>query len=532
MLKKIANKISVFNDRVNSLLEKFHFKNKMLSKLFVIGVFVTAIHVFYSYIGVYKYIGNRPSSIHLSAQTQRASIALNYYKADMNFFKPRIQRYLKGEGITGVEFPIIYYAAALMYKAFGFNELYLRAISLIIVTLGFFFFYLLANQFLRNPITAFMVSIAGALSPVLLFYTPNFMPDAPSMGLHLMSWYFFFNYIKSKSNKQLNLFVFTGTLAALIKATSAMGFVIVLCLLVLDRLKFFKTTDKVYLFTSPLKILKTIAVGFLCIIAWYAYATWLTKHYEYESFALKTLVVNEWSTAQEIFVTIKNLWLSHYYAYEGYVLMAFALGVVLLLMKYANKILLSITLLYLIGNVCYVYLFLYQFRWHDYYVIAIVPLVFFAMLTFAEMVVRCANNYFVLLQLALMLGLFFNLKESAKYCKKSYNERNSRAIYYWTGDYRAYEDLEPKLRKAGIKRTDKFLSGFDDTYCGSLYLIDQIGVNFGNESSVQDIDAMIKHPDIKYLILNDSARLNKVYPNDLASKVLLTHRGLIVYKLK
>ena len=528
MLSSIATYHRIISERY----DKYRIMNDRLKKLFQIAVFFVSLQVFYSYVGVYKYIGNRPSSIHMSAQCQRASIALNYYRTDMNFFKPKIQRYIKGEGITGVEFPIIYYSAAIMYKLFGFNELYLRSISLILFSLGIFCFYLMADKFIKNSVISFMMVIAASLSPVLLFYTPNFMPDAPSMGLQLMSWYFFFRYVNSNKNTHLNLFVFIGVMAALIKAISAMVFIVVICLVVLDKLKLFKTDQKNYFFDAPLKVVARITLGFVSIIAWYAYASWLSVHYEYESFALKPLMVDDWNVAKEIFVTIKNLWVNHYFAKEAYIVFGIAIAFVLILAKYANRVLFSITILYLLGSACYVYLFMYQFKWHDYYIIAILPLVFFTMLTFGEMITRFARNYVLPLQAIFIIAMFFNLKESAKLCKKNYNERYSRDIYYWTGDYRAYEDLEPKLRKAGIQRTDKFVSGYDDTYCSSLYLMDQIGVNFGAESSIQDIDAYIKDPAIKYLVLNDSARLNKVYPNDLANKVFLTHRGLIIYKLR
>jgi hypothetical protein len=124
------------------------------------------------------------------------------------------------------------------------------------------------------------------------------------------------------------------------------------------------------------------------------------------------------------------------------------------------------------------------------------------------------------------------MKESVTYCKKMYSLRNSHDIFYWTGDYRAYEDLEPKLRNAGIKRTDKFISAFDDSYCSSLYLMDQIGVTVMGWNTKEDVQRYIQNPEMKYLILNDSARFNKLYPNDFHNKVFLHHRGLIIYKLR
>ncbi len=532
MFQKLKNIIATLNLETNKIWNQLTIKNEILRKAVKVIIFLISVSWFYSYVGVFKYIHNRPSSIHLSAQSQRASIALNYYKTDMNFFKPRIQRYIKGEGITGVEFPIIYYGGAIMYKLFGFDEIYLRIISLMLVTLGLFFFYLLVDQYIRNNILSVMLAIAVSLSPVLLFYTPNFMPDAPSLGFQLIGWYFFLTYLKTNKTRHLNLFVFAVVLTVLIKATSIIIFIIVICMLILDKLRFFKFENKPFIFTEHLKVFTRIVMGIVVAASWYYYASWLNTHYENESFALKPIMVDNWDAAKEIYITIKNLWVKHYYSHESYILIGISFVGIIVLFKYANKILLTITLLNIIGNMFYVYFFLNQFRWHDYYIIALLPCVFFSVLTFSDLIVRFSDKYFKITQVIFVIILFFNMKEALVFCKKNYTERNTRAIYYWTGDYRAYEDLEPKLRALGIKRTDKFLSAFDNTYCGSLYLIDQIGVNIGDESSAEEIDAYLKNDVIKYLIVNDSARFNKIYPNNLANHIIATHRGLIIYKLR
>lgn len=532
MKEKLKHIYTLINNGTIKVWQLFEAKDPKIKWILKVLLFLIAFWGYYSYIGVFKYIHNRPSSLHISAQCQRASIALNYYKTDMNFFTPRIQRQLEGDGITGVEFPIIYYTGAVMYKLFGFDETYLRAISLIIVTFGFFFFYLLVGHFLKNNIIAVMLVMAASLSPVLLFYTPNFMPDAPSFGFHLMAWYFFFNYVNTQKRSQLRWFLFAGSMGALIKATGGIVFVVIICLLILDKLKFFKTKEREYYFPDHGKIFRVLAIGVIIVFSWYYYASWLSKHHNYESFALRPLMVDDWNVAKEIFVVIQNLWVKHFYAYESYVLIMISFGAILLLMKFANRVLLSITFLMLIGYIFYVYLFLYQFKWHDYYIITILPFVFFLLLTFGEMIVRFSDNYFKLTQLVFMVVLFFNMKESMIYSKINYVERNTRAIYYWTGDYRAYEDLEPRLRAIGIKRTDKFLSAFDDTYCSGLYLMDQLGVNFSNEATPEDMKSYLKNPIIKYVVVNDSAKFNKYSGQDLSKNIIMVHRGLIIYKLR
>jgi hypothetical protein len=528
VLKHIDKACRSFFDRINTNF----FSKLRTSKLLKYFLFFAAVFLVFYYIGLFKHLKERPAYVHISAQCQRASIALNYYQNDMNFFEPRIQRYEKGEGITGVEFPIIYYMAAIMYKLFGFHEIYLKLISLIIVLLGLFYFFKTANEFVKNNVLAVMTTIAVCLSPVFLVYTPNFMPDAPSLGLQLIAWYFFFKFIRTKTNKHLNLFIFFAVLAILIKAIAIIVFVIVLCLVVLDKLHFFKPKFEGFLFKSHSQLLKAVGIGFVVSISWYLYASWLSKHYDNESFALKPIMINSWEAFDKVVEFVVNLWMQYYYAYEGYVLLISMFVLMILFIRNANRLLLSITILNLIGSCFYIFFFLNQFRDHDYYMIAIMPTFFFLILTVSEMIVRFAHKHFILLEYGFIIVLFFNMKESVTYCKKMYSLRNSHDIFYWTGDYRAYEDLEPKLRNAGIKRTDKFISAFDDSYCSSLYLMDQIGVTVMGWNTKEDVQRYIQNPEMKYLILNDSARFNKLYPNDFHNKVFLHHRGLIIYKLR
>jgi hypothetical protein len=105
-------------------------------------------------------------------------------------------------------------------------------------------------------------------------------------------------------------------------------------------------------------------------------------------------------------------------------------------------------------------------------------------------------------------------------------------MYFLTGDFRAYEDLEPKLRRLGIKREDRVISGFDPSDCASIYLMNQLGIVFGSNNPKSEVDAWMDFPSVKYMVLNDSAKFRKMYGHDLSKKIIATHRGLIVYRLR
>ena len=530
MLQRIVPEIKKIDQRILTFFNQFKFRNYYIRKSFSVVLFVLGLHWFYSYIGIYDYIDRRPCSIHSWAQCERASVAQNYYKTSMDFFKPRVQKYTEKGGVTGLEFPIIYYTAAILYKLFGFNEAYLRIISLLIVSLGFFFFYLLANRFLKNNFLSLAITASAALSPVLLYYTPNFLPDAPSLGLAFIAWYFFFKHKDSGLRKHLNLFVFFGTLGGLLKVISVMSFIIVICLVLLDKMKFFKNKERLYAFDHHGAILSRIFIGMFLVASWYMYANWLSKAYENQSFALGPVMGNG-EAFKKLLEAVENVTLYMYYSYESYVLMVGAFIFIFISIKFVDRILLTITLLYIFGNMCYLYLFLPQFIYHDYYTISMLPAVFFLFLTFADAVSRLSQKYFASLTFIFFIILFFNMKECIIKCERFYRDRYDKEKYYGI-DERPYYDIEKRLRAIGIKRTDVTLSGFDDTYCNTPYLMDQLGFVMAGYSDSASIAKQLANAKIQYLVLNDSARFNKIYPNHFEKNIVLTHRGLIVYKLR
>lgn len=495
-------------------------------------IFILSVHLFCSYMGIYKYLDRRPCSVHVSAQTSRACVALNYYENNMNFFTPQYQKNMSGKGYTGMEFPIVYYAGAIMYKLFGFNEMYVRCISLCFTVFGLLFFYLLCLQYLRSYWISLAVIAAVCCSPAFIFYTPNFMPDPPSLAFILASWYFFFNYRKDHKTRDLNLFTFFLTLGVLLKISGGICYGVLIILLLLDRFRFFKRENANMIFPDKKKIIYRLILSLLIVLSWYKYTNWFPATHGGVTFLMSPNMYESWSGLLEVLDWMKKLWLNHYYSYESYILMGAAAFFILVLIKFADRLLISITLLYLFGSLIYFIFFLNQFMHHDYYIITVLPTLFFLFLTFADILIKLSNRYFYPIKFILIIVFFFNLKESFWKCRLNYSERYSPEIYYWTGDYRAYEDLEPRLRKLGIKREDRVVSGFDISDCASLYLMNQLGYPFTADWEKRSVDSLIAHPNARYLILNDSALFRQKFAYDLKEKIVLTHRGLIVYRLK
>jgi hypothetical protein len=531
MLTSLKIKAAAINEKIQKFLQQFKWKSSGHKSVFYSLVFLCLLNGLYSYVGVYERLNERPCSIHASAQCQRASIALNYYNVDMNFFKPRVQRFSQGDGITGVEFPIVYYTGAVLYKLFGFNEAYIKVINLFILSLGLLFFFILAQRFVKNVVLSLIIVGSAALSPVLLYYGANFMPDIPGLAFVLCAWYFFFKYLSTQKTKHLNLMIFFGALAALIKVIAIIFFLIILCIVLLDKLKFFKKEESTQLLKDSKKVLLRIFIGVATVVGWYAYAKWLSAVHHQDAFALGPRMVFDKEGMLSVYDSVKNYWLFQYYSHETYVFIIIAFLFSILMLKRLNKLLLTITILYIMASLCYIVLFLYQFKHHDYYIIAILPCVFFLLLVFVDALTRLSTNYSFFMTTAFAIVMFFNLKECLIKCKENYFFRFDSKVYL-AGDYKPYYDLEPKLRALGIKREDKFVSAFDNSYSNSLYFMKQAGFTIEDCYGRDTIANSLNANGVRYLVVNDSAKFNKAYPNDFSKKIILIHRGLIIYKLK
>ena len=203
-------------------IKKISFINEKLkqNKLYVFFMFLLFSIIAIKYLNIDIYLANRPCSMHVWAQCMRASIARNYYEESFNFFLPRLHNVLDGEGITGLEFPLVNYCVAILYKIFGFNEGFFRGFVLFTLFLGLYYMYKLCfSKFNSISISLVVVGVCY-FSPVLVYYSANFMPDTTSLGFVLAGWYCFFKYLNLQNRKYMYIMFLLFALASLVKINS------------------------------------------------------------------------------------------------------------------------------------------------------------------------------------------------------------------------------------------------------------------------------------------------------------------------
>lgn len=472
-----------------------------------------------------RYIHFKPTSIHQWAQSDRASVALNYYQESMDFFLPRVHNISNGTGITGLEFPILNYLAAIFYKIFGYDEFWYRLISLSIVSIGLFSIFKLCNKFVNDVRVSTIIVLLFFLSPTLVYYTPNFLPDAPSLGFILVSWLYFFKYKDSNKNIHLLLFTIFSALSILIKITSLISIVCILIVLLLDWLKFFKKKE----FDNKLKILSAIIIISLSVFSWYAYSKYLNEKYESWYFLMKIKPVRNFNEIRETYKIIEYFWLKDYYDKSIISLIFVSIIYLIINFRRGNLVLNTITLLLIIGDICFVLLMLFQFRDHDYYIITLLtPIIFLFISVFIIFKEKeyIFNNLSKLLLIVLLITNIF-------YCKKNINDRYSYNIskdYY--GNKVIYDkllNLTSDLRKIGITYDKVFTIMFDNSPNITLYNINQKGYVVENTWNDADLEKFILKSDY-ILIENEHVSDRDMYKKYFNNKVL-EKDGISVFKL-
>lgn len=229
-------------------------------------------------------IASYPYGIHSWAQADRLSLAFGFFDHGMNFFLPRTYCLLPQDGITGVEFPIQSYIAALSGKIFGRNAISIsfRLLDLLISITGMWFLFLIVFKRTGNFVFSLLPSVFIFCSPVFIYYTCNYLPDTAGVSIVFIGFYYMLNYIDDKkSSSAIKAIVFL-VLGTLIKTSCAIY--LLASLLFVFGYEFF-CKEKLRL-RSFLSISIVTIVGFALIYGYFNYNNYLnTKYNSYVFFS-------------------------------------------------------------------------------------------------------------------------------------------------------------------------------------------------------------------------------------------------------
>lgn len=461
-------------------------------------LFFLLLMVVYAYLGIFQVLEKRPVSVHMWAMCDRASVARNYEQISMNFFKPRVHETREKEGITGLEFPLMNYLAAICYKLFGFSEFWYRLLMLLMVTTGLFAAHQISARFL-SPFTALIPPFLLMACPVLTYYAASFLPDAASLGLVLAGWLVYFKAKGKFSRKSILLFTCFFGLAALIKVTALIGLIVLSVIIIVSA---FLKESSLPDFKDGRKLFIPILIIFAVVAGWYKYANWLSATQNGGLFLMEMKTPASMEEVRRILEEIKKIWLPFYFN-SG---LRWFIGITFLLLpfgyRWLNKELFLITYGYWAGNICFFILMMEQFVNHDYYIITLLPAVFFQSLLLLEAGKRLRFGKWI--PLAVVVLLLPAMKYNKNHQEFRYNE--SCWLFDWSR-YKDYLDVESYVAELGISRNERVISICDDSPNIALYYLNLRGWRLPTQASDDEIAQMLSNKP-SYLVCSIPEKLN------------------------
>ncbi len=129
--------------------------------------------------------------IHVWRQTETQTTINNFFREDMNILNPRYNEHPETDRLHRMEFPLMQWLFACVYKALGYHVIISRILTFIIGLFSVWGIY----KFLLSISSRKEVAAIGAwcfnFSPVFYYYTVNPLPDnmALSCGIWSLYWY-------------------------------------------------------------------------------------------------------------------------------------------------------------------------------------------------------------------------------------------------------------------------------------------------------------------------------------------------------
>lgn len=491
-----------------------------------------------------------PYSLHVWRQADCLSFTLNYFKENLNFFTPEINGFgNSGNGKTVSEFPIIYYTVAQLWKIFGQKEFIFRLVNISIVFFGLFNLHRLNKSVLKDNFYSLFIPLFLFTSPVLAYYTNNFLADAPAFGLALSGCYFLQQYISSSKNNAIWYALIFFILGGLIKISSLIIFFSLSGALLIETALNHQSIDRVKLRSLIIGFAITIAT----IVCWYSYA----RHYNTINsggFFLQSLYPIWDTTASERELIFNRLYSNLAPSFFN----KFALSSVVLIFislfffyKKVNRFLLFASSICFVGVILYLLLWFKAFDVHDYYLtnlLIFIPLILF---TFFEFLNRNYPKVFHhrLLKLSLALILVFlifqtALKNRLKYSPRKYFDsdlfvsKKERELWEWhhwyyNNNQKAFETIKPYLRSIGILRIDGVLCLADESINVTLYLMDQKGyTKYGYSilSEKERVEFAINN-GCKYLIIDTNQLSHAEAIKEFLTSKIGQYQNINIYSL-
>ena len=446
---------------------------------------------FYNYHEIIKY---RPQGVHQWRQCDCLSLTSNFYSGEADFFHPEIHNLLKdNKGRTASEFPLIYYLVSLFWKLFGKHEWIFRLMNFMISVIAMLALLKIFEHILKDSFwSIFSVSLLFT-SGIFAYYSLNFLMNTTAFSFVLIGWYFFFKFYHGGKQWLLYLMFLFFLLGGLLKASSLISFVALSGVFVFEWLGLFPMNRDHQIFKNKLVFIVPAIILMAFIYLWISYVQAYNHTWNSSVFLLGILPIWDMSGEQiiEVLDHVFIRWINGYFFWPTQIFFILALISTWIFWKKTEKSLLLLSGLMTIGFVSFIVLFFGALKNHDYYVIDLLILSVFIMLTFFTLLLRNRKRLAIIdltiIKVIAVVLLIVNMSKTTREIQWRYSSvRNIQK-----NEMYGYLDIEPFLDSLGIDASKKVISASDRTINISLYLMNRkgwcrYGTNMEDSAAVAD----------------------------------------------
>jgi len=191
---------------------------------------------------------------------------------DRGLFHPSLNYIgMRGDGEVASDFPLIYYLVGKLWQLFGQHEWIYRLFVFILFASGLSIFYNALRDFLKDTVWAGFISLLLFTSPVLAYYSCNFLVNLPALSLALMGLSCFFYFYKTGKNIYLWLSCIAYLFWGLIKIPALISFVIICFIYITEVLGIIKYRTDRKIFSSKLIQLFPLLIVISAEVLWLFY---------------------------------------------------------------------------------------------------------------------------------------------------------------------------------------------------------------------------------------------------------------------
>jgi hypothetical protein len=500
---------------------------------------------------------NKPSVVHQWRQADCLSIAKNYYEEGMHFFQPKIHWQGTKEGKAVGEMPLINYCVAALWKVFGQKEGVYRLFNYFLFVMSMFTLFGTLQIYNKSRQLGFFLVSLLLTSPLLVYYSYNFLADVPALSLAIMSLCFFIRFYHSKTPIFFYLSLCLATLATLLKASALIPLCLIVTFVLIDVFDLSKKLGARVLFQKKILPFVLCVVAVILVFCWYTFAARYNRENHSAVFLVGVLPIWEMDE-KDILKNLSGL-LTDQFAifFNRPVLFTWFISLFFIIynLRLLDKLLKYAFLLSGIFFLFFIVFFFRVFDVHDYYLTNLMIFPVISFLCIAELLtlkpINLKANKWIITS-ALVVIVFNSLYSAAFYRLRTIkddkichwypflgeNEKKSNEVNMWmySKTMGLLETITPELRKIGIKRTDLFISVPDISPNASLYLMDQKGYTLAPDEFSRDTlwKSRCHFNQCKYFVISDT-----VFKDSLSFKLIAAQLEQVfkkerveVYKIK